>query len=181
MSETDEHRGLVRGARDVVRILYPGTSPVVDLPRKPGDELPPTIDGHRPDLFLSRGGALVIGEAKTYRDLEARRTFGQVTTFVRRLQRHPSGLFLLSVSWSGADRARTLLRLVCADFPSLNAEVAVWDGLDLWALLSDDARSWQLVGTPAPGTSSAFQSSRVFAHDPSHLRRDAPVTRAMNR
>lgn len=156
MSESEEHRELVRNARHVVNTLYPNTDPVVDLPQRPGDELPPTIGGHRPDLYFSRAGLLVIGEAKTYRDLDARRTYDQVATFVRLVHDRPSGLFLLSVSSQGADLARSLLRVVCSEFTQLDADVAVWDELDLW-LLEDDIQHWRLLGLPTrPTTSSPF-------------------------
>ena len=54
-------------------------------------------------------------------------------------------LFALSATYSGADLARTVLRLNFATSPIKNLDIAVFDGLDFWLMRAENRRiSWHL-------------------------------------
>lgn len=62
---------------------------------------PPSIDGHVPDAYvmLDEQGRVVIGEAKSMRDLENSHTEAQVTAFLRRCGMVEGSAFILAVPW----------------------------------------------------------------------------------
>lgn len=145
MSESEEHRSLVFGVRDALIALYPGSEAVIDVPRFPGDRVPPRIGGYRPDLFISDEKATVIAEAKTDKDVDRRRTYEQVIAFIDYLEQSKNGLFALSVSGRRADLAKTTLRFICREIePSRRTRLAVFDECDLW-LLDRRGFTWAIL------------------------------------
>ncbi|MCY3987300.1 MAG: hypothetical protein OXF94_01690, partial [Gammaproteobacteria bacterium] len=72
MSQSEEHRLLVLELSEALTARHPGIDTVLDVQATPGDAIPPIIGGHRPDLYsrLRNGGALIVGEAKTPRDID---------------------------------------------------------------------------------------------------------------
>jgi hypothetical protein len=83
-----------------------------DLPSAIGCEKPPMIEGFRPDLYASNGAlqTVIIGEAKTAKDLETAHSRDQYRAYARHLAicAHPT--FILAVPWSLRVRAKTLMR-----------------------------------------------------------------------
>lgn len=76
---------------------------------------PPTINGHRPDLFAvskASESSCLIGEAKTTKDLETYRTELQLRSFVRYLNEIGHGYLVLGVTWNIVPSARSLLRKI---------------------------------------------------------------------
>jgi hypothetical protein len=84
-----------------------------DLPSAIGCEKPPMIEGFRPDLYASSGAlqTVIIGEAKTAKDLETAHSREQYRAYARHLAicAHPT--FIIAVPWSLRVRAKTLMRL----------------------------------------------------------------------
>jgi len=84
-----------------------------DLPSAIGCEKPPMIEGFRPDLYASNGAiqCVIVGEAKTAKDLETAHSQEQYRAYARHLAvcAHPT--FILAVPWSLRVRAKTLMRL----------------------------------------------------------------------
>ena len=72
---------------------------------------PPSIEGYVPDAYvmLNDQGRVVIGEAKSMRDLENSHTEAQVTTFLRRCGMAEGSAFILAVPWPLERLARALL------------------------------------------------------------------------
>lgn len=141
MSESEEHRALVRAAEEMLGAVYPSASIVVDIQSAPGAHLPPTIAGFRPDLLVRGEVPKAIAEAKTDGDLDRDHTYQQLTSFVTYLEGLAGGLLVLSVAGRCADRAKTVLRFIHFELGPLRTRVAVFDQCDLW-LLQPDRVTW---------------------------------------
>ena len=143
MSESEEHRTLVRTVEELLRVVYPDASILVDIQSKPGAEVPPTIAGFRPDVLVRSATQKAIAEAKTAGDLDRTHTHDQATSFITYLEDSPRGLFVLSVPGWCADRAKTVLRFLHLEIRPSRTRIAVFDQCDLW-LLAPDAVTWDI-------------------------------------
>ena len=72
---------------------------------------PPYIAGFIPDAYLRLEdlGRVIIGEAKSFRDLENAHTEAQIIAFLRRCGMVKGSLFILAVPWPLERLARVLL------------------------------------------------------------------------
>ena len=72
---------------------------------------PPTIEGYVPDAYvmLNEQGRVVIGEAKSMRDLENPHTTAQVRAFLRRCGLAEGSTFIMAVPWPIERLAKALL------------------------------------------------------------------------
>ena len=88
-----------------------------DVPQSDAQRKPPIVGGFRPDLFARtwKDGAIVIGEAKTTRDLKSARSIAQIAAFVNEALASKIGTFVLSVPIGAAASARVLLRTLAAE------------------------------------------------------------------
>jgi hypothetical protein len=96
-----------------------------------GRDRPQTIGGFLPDVFASDLPVTfeVIGEAKTFPDLETDRSLRQIAAFLDYLAVRPGSAFYLTVPPFTAVRARTILRgLLQPHHGAIRIEVH--DGLD---------------------------------------------------
>ena len=146
MSQSDLHRHLVIQVVKALEARFPSMSFITDVQQKPGDKVPPLIDGFRPDVYASEAfsSSIIIAEAKTDGDLNNEHTNNQIVAFVNYLERRRDGFFVLSVTGCGADRARTLLRFACQLTHVNSTAIAVFDGCDFWSLDSSDGATWHL-------------------------------------
>lgn len=87
---------------------------LVDGPDSPAHAKPTNIAGFVPDVYAQDldGGGIVIGEAKTARDLENRHTRDQLGAFLPYCAARPGALFVLAVPWHATRYARHLLAIV---------------------------------------------------------------------
>lgn len=140
MPESDEHRELVHGALQAIQQRFPELELISDLQAKPGDSVPPLINGFRPDVFghADAGSSpfvWLIAEAKTHNDLDNSHTTRQLSAFINYLEhKKEQGLFVLSVSGSGAGRAKTVLRFKHLAEGVESTQLAIFDTLDFWYL-----------------------------------------------
>ena len=114
MPESEEHAHLVTilhsyianrfcdGNRDLVL-----TDSVIDSSRT----RPPSIEGYVPDAYVmsDRRGTVIIGEAKTLRDLENSHTEAQVSAFLRRCSITNGSTLILAVPWPIERLTRAIL------------------------------------------------------------------------
>lgn len=72
---------------------------------------PPPIEGYVPDAYvmLNEQGRVVIGEAKSMKDLENPHAEAQVMAFLRRCDTAEGSAFILAVPWPIERLARALL------------------------------------------------------------------------
>ena len=85
---------------------------LVDCPASVASAKPPAILGFIPDVFVRKsvGRSLIIGEAKTARDLESRHTREQLTAFLTRCAQVRSSMLVLAVPWYLERFAKVALR-----------------------------------------------------------------------
>ena len=147
MSQSDAHRDLVQSIVEKLAQRYPGINLKVDLQQVPGDELPPLIDGYRPDVYVRQDqkGLLVIAEAKTDNDIDNPHTRAQLTSFISYLEKRKQGCFVLVVTGVGATRAKTLLRFLRMELQVKSTKLEVFDTCDLWLLDSQGGVQWLLT------------------------------------
>jgi hypothetical protein len=71
------------------------------------------IEGFRPDLYASSGvlQTVIIGEAKTAKDVETAHSREQYRAYARHLAVCARPTFILAVPWHLRVRAKTLMRL----------------------------------------------------------------------
>ena len=146
MSQSEQHKNLVIEVVKALEIRCPLLSLIADVQQKPGDEVPPVINGFRPDVYARNesGSSVVIAEAKTDNDLMNKHTDNQIESFVNYLEQRKNGFFILSVTGYGANSAKTLLRFVRQATHITGTVIGVFDGCDFWLLDSSDGVTWHL-------------------------------------
>lgn len=146
MSQSEQHRNLIVQVVKALEVRCPLVSFISDVQQKPGDEVPPIINGFRPDVYARKesDNSVVIAEAKTDNDLENKHTDNQIESFVSYLERRGNGFFILSVTGYRANRAKTLLRFLRQKTHITRTALAVFDGCDFWLLDSSDGVTWHL-------------------------------------
>ena len=146
MSQSDAHRKLVIQVTRALESRYPRISFITDVQQIPGDEVPPLIDGFRPDVYGRKTSVnyIVIAEAKTDGDLDNKHTHNQIKSFIDYLERKENGFFVLSVTGYGANRAKTLLRFIRQDMDMMSTDITVFDGCDFWLPDPTGGTIWHL-------------------------------------
>ena len=146
MSQSDEHRLLVLQLSEALAARHPGIFIIVDVQAVPGDTVPPILGGHRPDLYarLPDCGALIIGEAKTPRDIDNEHTRSQIRAFIAHLEQNQDSQLVLATTGQGADSAKTLLRFMQMEDGRSKTRIQVFDTCDFWTLDSRTGVLWLL-------------------------------------
>lgn len=131
MAESSHHRRLVSmAARTVRKALSEQGHYLCFVDGFPSFEgLPPTIDGHRPDVYATSENLIVVGEAKPPWDLETRRSEFQLCTFLNYVEREPRRHFVMAVHWASYATARSILKSIATDWTSVRGRVHILDGL----------------------------------------------------
>ena len=146
LSQSNLHQDLVRAVADRMGQRFTGMNLVVDDQQAPGNLIPPLVDGYRPDVYgRSFGqGITALAEAKTPLDVDSKRSLGQLSAFIRHLERTGNGVFILSVPGHCADRAKTTLRLLNRELLVKQTSLEVYDQLDFWTLDRPTGHLWHL-------------------------------------
>ena len=116
MAESASHMRLVQSLVAWIAAEYFGGESkhiLVDAPEKSPQSKPPCIGGAVPDAaaYLPSGG-IVIGEAKTSRDIENRHTEGQFCTFLRFCKFHEDSVLVVAVPWPAEALAKNRLKFL---------------------------------------------------------------------
>lgn len=117
MAESNIHIRLVTALVSCIAVKYfrgERGSLLIDAPDSPAIAKPLEIDGYVPDVIGQGlpGGVVVIGEAKTARDLENMHTQEQLGAFLRYCAGRPGSIFVFAVPWHMTRFARALLKNV---------------------------------------------------------------------
>ena len=114
MAESELHENLVAIMyRWILREWFDGASGQVYV--DDGDQntgpRPPTINGHRPDVFGQLRGStgVIVGEAKTAVDLETQRSQSQLGAYLCYCAGRPDSRLVVAVPWTHEASARALL------------------------------------------------------------------------
>jgi hypothetical protein len=113
MPESESHVKLVEAmVRWIANTYFAGDAGSILVDSGTSNGKPPRIDGYVPDAFATSfsGNRIVIGEAKTWRDLENRHTHDQIVAFMRRCRASTGGVLVLAVPWHMTRFAASLLR-----------------------------------------------------------------------
>jgi hypothetical protein len=113
MSESSRHILLVS---NIVKWLHHTQATedlciLVDEPTASAANKPPNIGGYQPDVFVKAFGRplTIIGEAKTVRDLETRRSELQVIAYLNHLKTMENPCLVISTTWTMHRTAKGLL------------------------------------------------------------------------
>lgn len=114
MPESEEHSDLVAILHRYIADRFcggRGERVFTDSINTESSTRPPPIEGYVPDAYviLNERGRVVIGEAKSMRDLENSHTEAQVTAFLRRCGTAEGSALILAVPWPIERLARALL------------------------------------------------------------------------
>jgi hypothetical protein len=117
MSESLIHMELVRlmAGRVAADLLGGDASLIVlDSPNGGPGRRPPVIQGHIPDLYVHQTGRtmLILGEAKTARDIETERCERQLAVFLNYCAIQENAILVVAVPWYKTRFTRSLLRVL---------------------------------------------------------------------
>ena len=84
---------------------------MIDHPNSKANERPPKIGGFIPDVYVpsAAGKRLIIGEAKTGRDLERKHSLDQLVAFLRVCSQAENPVFVLAVPWDMVRLAQAIM------------------------------------------------------------------------
>lgn len=130
MAESSHHQGLVLRAANAVRAALNGQGRFTCfVDGSPGsDGYPPEIGGYRPDVFATAESLVVVGEAKPPWDVESMRTEHQLAAFLHYVEQESCRHLVLAVHWSSSATAKSVLRTIAHDWPSVRGRVHILDG-----------------------------------------------------
>ena len=124
MPESATHLGLVQ---QLVRWVNTHCSSehnsllFVDDPSRLAADKPPSILGYLPDVYWKtiEGRSVLIGEAKSARDVESRHSRRQFASFLTHLKSVEEGTLLIAVPWHVVPQAKSLIRAIQRDTGSI--------------------------------------------------------------
>ena len=84
----------------------------VDHPDSNSCQRPPIMNGFIPDIYVPSGpyGLMIIGEAKTARDLERKHSQNQFEQFLNKCAEVNNSLFIIAVPWYSVRLAESILK-----------------------------------------------------------------------
>lgn len=115
----------------VVSTNYLGDNPIlqVDSPDSAPHQIPPNIDGSRPDIYgRSRDFQFeLIGEAKTSSDLDTKHSAKQFSSYLKWCALSEMRTFVLATEWDHVRYAYATLKKLTFDLNIKNSKFAVQD------------------------------------------------------
>lgn len=104
---------------------------LVSCPDSPSDHHPPNIEGRIPDVFAQSGtlSRMIIGEAKTERDIETQRSRKQFADYLRFLGMQKQSLLVIAVPWHCVNQTRSLIRSIQGRTNTNHVEIIVLEKL----------------------------------------------------
>jgi hypothetical protein len=117
MAVSENHIALVRQmAKWVAAHHFAGDAGaiLVDNPESPASSKPPGLGGYVPDLYapLFHSDAIVVGEAKTARDVESHHTYEQLRAFLGACASRRGSVLVVAVPWQMARCAANMVRIL---------------------------------------------------------------------
>ncbi|MCY4152859.1 MAG: hypothetical protein OXE94_11585 [Aestuariivita sp.] len=135
MTESAQHARLVKAILSLLEKHFGSLDDIMvrdDSLRPVRAERPPKLPQYIPDVYATDVPTtqVIVGEAKTAKDLETARSHKQIASFLEYLAHTPNSLLILAVPFDCKPRARGLLRkLVPAHGTAPDTKVI--DDLDL--------------------------------------------------
>jgi hypothetical protein len=134
VGESATHIGLLTTLVEYVRTNAKNVQQLAllhDLPGMIGCDKPPKLGSYRPDLYATDAPttSVIVGEAKTARDLETTHSKEQIRSFLRHLAMYPGSQLILAVPWSSRVRAQQLLAVLSKESGLHNVKLVVIDDM----------------------------------------------------
>lgn len=117
MGESAGHTILVDSIKKYVLEWYRNSSDLCiyfDSPSGHFNDKPPEIEGFIPDVYatLLKEDIVIIGEAKTVRDLESRHSKRQLEAFLKHCFNKRKAILIIAVPWDLVNSAKSLIRFL---------------------------------------------------------------------
>ncbi len=92
-----------------------------------GASKPFAIRGYIPDIYcrFSSSQYLIVGDAKTPRDLDTKHSKLQMEAFISHISTQGNGLFLIATTWATTNRAKSILKRIKQSLTANSVEVLV--------------------------------------------------------
>lgn len=134
MAESSAHQILVeRLVQWMQRNISNSDSTVVlvDSPTTAAGNRPPAIGGYNPDVFCRpiSGEHVLIGEAKTARDIENKHSRDQFRAFLVYLKQCQSGTLVVAVPWHAVGQVMSLIRFLQRETDTMVVKTVFLDKL----------------------------------------------------
>lgn len=114
MGVSDTHINLVRAMGNWVKQnCHQNESAVMllDLPETTAGNYPPSIGKFLPDLYI-KSERIILGEAKTARDIETKHSREQYAEYLMHLSQYQNSLFIMAVPWDCVPLTKSLIRRI---------------------------------------------------------------------
>jgi hypothetical protein len=126
MPESQTHLNLVKKIKNYVDSNIPNGKNFLILSDTPEslNNLPPIINNEfRPDVFAEdNNGRIIIGEAKTTKDLETLHTKSQIKCFIQHLMEKEGSVFILATPLYSINTAKNMIGIIKRKLGAENVE-----------------------------------------------------------
>jgi len=134
MSESQSHINLVNDLVHWISMNHLNNDPgfvLVDKPNNDRSRRPPPIGDYCPDVFVQNPPAhkVIIGEAKTIRDIENIHTLNQFEAFLNFCNLNQPSLFVVAVPWCMSRFARNLVSKIQMKTETKSVETVILQNL----------------------------------------------------
>jgi len=115
MAESFLHIKLVEALERSISDIIPNVDKAcvfLDHPLRNQGYAIPFCYGFKPDLYALSDSSkiIVIGEAKTYKDLQSKHTKAQILSFLKKCREYEISFFIMAVPWDMVPYALSLVR-----------------------------------------------------------------------
>jgi hypothetical protein len=127
LAESSNHAFLVNSIIDWIKLTQDNETFVIlsDTFTQGAREIPTAINGYIPDVYAVnvKKNKYIIGEAKTYTDVETRHSCEQYKAFLKYCADNSNTFFVLAVPWTMINAAKSLFRYLKRTTNTHNAKV----------------------------------------------------------
>ena len=133
MAESTKHSALVHTIIKYIGREHTQCGILHDLSSAIGAEKPSRIDGFVPDVYAFDAPltTVIIGEAKTQKDLETERSRKQMTAFLSFLGLQGTGIFILAVPWHLKRSAAVIVEKIRRETGATSVKTVMLDDIGL--------------------------------------------------
>lgn len=134
MPESQTHMMLVKALVSwISKSLLKGDDGLMFIDRSTSSvvEKPPKIGRYIPDVFVPNGFKyqLIIGEAKTAKDLEKKHSIKQIKEFILKCNETENSIFILAVPWYIVPLAKSISNEIVRASNAINVKIKILEKL----------------------------------------------------
>ena len=131
MAVSSTHINLVRAMGNWINQNCPPNETalmLLDLPETAAGNHPPSIGNYKPDLYV-KSGRLILGEAKTARDIETMHSREQYAEYFKYLGQYQKSLFIMAVPWDCVPLTKSLIRRIQNNAAAVHVQTVILEKL----------------------------------------------------